>query len=385
MARVQRIQLQQQLEAVQPGLSKKEKYEQSTCFCFVNGRVYTYNDEITCRAKTGLPKNMEGAVQARPLLAALGKMKDDEVDIEIVNNELVVSSADPKKKEKKRSHRSFGVRMDSEVTLPLEKVERPEKGDWKPLHANFSDAISTVKDCAGTDESQFAFTCIHIASNWIEACDNNQLTRYRLKTGVKVPIMVRRDSIKHITPLDMTHFAETDVWIHFKNPAGIELACKRNVEKYPKLEAYLEARGVKTILPKGIADDADFAETFSKEVEDANLVIVTLKPGRMVIKGIGVSGWASTPKKVKYSGPPIAFSIPPQLLGEITKKHTECQISAEHLRVDGGKWTYISCLSSPQEAEKIAERAAESERLTNEDPGEDTDSQWEADEESGDE
>jgi len=385
MAKVHRIQLLQNLEAVQPGLSKKEKYEQSTCYIFLGGKVYTYNDQIACRAKTGLPKDLEGAVQAKPLLQALGLMKDDDVEIDIVDNEFHVCSADPKKKEKKRSYREFAVRMDPEITLPVEKVERPEKDDWKPLHENFSEAIATVQGCAGTDESQFAFTCIHIASKWIEACDNNQLTRFRLKTGVKVPIILKRDSIRHITPLDMTHFAETEVWIHFKNPSGIELACKRNTDKYPKLEAYLEATGTPTILPKGIAEAANFTETFSKEVKDHNLVVVTLKPGRMVIKGTGVSGWASEPKKVKYNGPPIAFSIAPSLLAEITKKHTECQISKDHLRVDGGKWTYISCLSSPEEANKIAETAAEAARLAEEDPvgDEDNNQQWE--EEDGEE
>lgn len=370
MAKVHRIQLLQNLEACQPGLSKTEKYEQSTCFVFLGGRVFTYNDEISCRAKTGLPKDVEGAVQAKPLMSALGKMKDDDVEVEITDNEFVVSG---------KTRREFGVRMDSEITLPIEKVERPEKEDWRLLHQDFSEAIATVKDCAGKDESQFAFTCVHIARKWVEACDNNQLTRYRLKTGLKIPIIVRRDSIKHITPLDMTHFAETEVWIHFKNGSGIELACKRHVEKYPNLEKYLEANGENTILPKGIGEDADFAETFSKEVEDHNLVVVTLKPGRMVIKGTGISGWALAPKKVKYHGPPIAFSIAPRLLAEITKRHTDCQISSEHLRVDGGKWTYITCLSDPKDEQRRAESAAEAAKLEQEDPGdeEELDEQWE--------
>lgn len=374
MAKIHRIQLLQSLEAVQPGLAKSEKWEQSTCFCFVNGRVHTYNDQISCRAKTRLPKDFEGAVQAKPLLAALSKMEEDDVEIDIVDNEFYVVAADAKGK--KKSNRDFGVRMDSEISLPIEKVERPGKEDWKPLHENFSEAISVVQDCAGHNESEFAFTCIHIASKFIEACDNNQLTRYRLRTGVKTPILVKRDSIRHITKLDMTEFAETEVWIHFRNPAGIELACKRIVEKYPPLEGYLEAKGTPTILPKGISKDADFTEIFSKEVKDSNLVVVTLKPGRMTIKGTGVSGWASSgAKKVKYQGPPIAFSIAPSLLAEITKKHTDCQISADHLRVDGGKWSYVTCLSDPKEELKRAESAAEAARLEQESP-EELEEQW---------
>lgn len=374
MAKVHRIQFLQALEAVRPGLSKETKFEQSTCFVFLDGKVYTYNDEISCIAKSGLPKKMVGVVEAKPLLEVLNKLKEEDIEVEIDDDEskFLITG---------KSRRWAKLRLDAEIELPVEKVERPEKEDWHDLHERFGEAIATVQECAGTDESKLAFTCIHLHNKWIEACDNNQLTRFRIKTRIKQPVMVRRDSIKHIIPLDMTEFAETNVWIHFRNPGGVQLACKRRVEKYPKLDEYLKASGEPTVLPKGIADDAEFSEIFSKEVKDGNLVVVTLKPGRMELRGVGVSGEAGAPKKVKYNGPKIAFSIAPKLLGEITKRHTECQISKDYIRVDGDKWTYVSCLKDPRSENKRAEDAAEAAALEQEDPGEteERDNQWEDD------
>ena len=39
--------LQRALEIVKPGLANKEMIEHSTSFAFINGKVITYNDEIS--------------------------------------------------------------------------------------------------------------------------------------------------------------------------------------------------------------------------------------------------------------------------------------------------------------------------------------------------
>jgi hypothetical protein len=55
------------LKAVEPGLSQRDVVEQSSCFVFKNGYVYTYNTEVFCRHPYRV--NFEGAV-SRDLLAS---------------------------------------------------------------------------------------------------------------------------------------------------------------------------------------------------------------------------------------------------------------------------------------------------------------------------
>ena len=52
--KIDREEFLKQLESVLPGYSTKEVIEQSSCFVFKKGRVYTYNDEIACSQTTSL-------------------------------------------------------------------------------------------------------------------------------------------------------------------------------------------------------------------------------------------------------------------------------------------------------------------------------------------
>src|SRR3990167_9772082 len=88
--RVSRDELLQSLEAVAPGLAKKDSVEQSSCFVFyADGRVATFNDEIACYHQTPL-RNISGAVAADPLRQLLQKLKEEFLEKNVVEHELQV-------------------------------------------------------------------------------------------------------------------------------------------------------------------------------------------------------------------------------------------------------------------------------------------------------
>lgn len=338
MLTVNREELLHQLESVQPGLSTREIIEQSSCFVFKGGNIITYNDEIACTVTS--PVKMTGAVQSGPLLAILRKLVEETVELEEAEGELIIHG----------KKRKAGIRREAEIMLPVDKVEAPTK--WKPIHEDFLEGINLVQHCASKDESQFSLTCIHLHPDHIEACDNFQATRIKLPTGVKASTLVRRDSIKHIITMGMTDFCESETWIHFKNPAGLVLSCRRYIETYPDLKGILNFEGHPITLPKGLGEAADKASIFSAESSDDNQVSVELKPGKLRIKGTGASGWFQEVKSLKYEGPVLTFLVAPQLLMELTKKHTDAEITDGRLRVNGGKWRYVTCLSKAADAKQ---------------------------------
>lgn len=328
---VNRENLIQTLELVQPGLSPREIIEQSSCFAFSDGIVMTFNDELSCSMETNL--KFTGAVQAAPLLDLLRKLPETEVEVEDTKEELIIYG----------KRRSAGIRMEAEVTLPVENVERPKK--WKDLHEEFLEAIKLVEQCVGADESLFALTCVHIHPKWVEAMDNTQLARYRLTTGFSEPMLVRGSSVKQVVELGVTQFSETETWVHFKSESGLVISCRRHLEEYRDCTPYLKIKnGHPLTLPKGLSEAADKADIFSKENSE-NVVTVTLRPGKLRLEGKGVSGWYQESKKIKYSGDTLEFIISPVLLQEIVRKHNECELTEDKLIVDGGKWKYVSCLS----------------------------------------
>lgn len=338
MQTVAREKLLQQLESVTPGLSVREIIEQSSCFVFKKGLLITFNGEDACRLKTKL--DITGAVKAAPLLALLRQLAETEVQIDTTKNELVIRG----------KNRSSGITMEQEVLLPVDKVDKPN--DWAPLHEEFGDAIQIVQQCTGKDESKFWSTCVHIHPKWVEACDNFQATRYGMKTGFGSEAMVRSSSIRHIVTLGMTEFSESENYLHFKNSSGLVFSCRRFEVNYPDLTPFIEVDGGEpTTLPKGLGEAALKAEIFSSENADNNQVLIKLRPGKLMVKGVGISGWYEERSRLKYNGEGMDFLVTPQLLVELTKRHNDCEITSDHLKVNGGKFVYVTCLGKSNDLE----------------------------------
>ncbi len=333
--RVKREELVKKLESVLPGLATKPIIEQSQCFAFSDGKVFTFNDEVACSISSPID-SMEGAIPAKALLQLLNKLTEEEVEIRIEESELLIRAG------KKRA----GLRMEKEMSLPIDELEEPD--EWKNLPKNLSSAISTVMSCAGKDESQFVLTCLHIHPEWVEACDNFQMVRYKVKTGLEKPVLIKRDSIKTIIGLDMTEWAHTDNWTHFRNPSGLMLSCRKYLEDYPDLSKILAIKGKPMKLPKNIKEVVAKAEIFSSENMANDNVMVRMKSGKLELKGEGPNGWYKETRSIEYDGDPLSFAISPKLLVEISSKSTSCQLADTGLRVDGDGFTYVTCIEKTE-------------------------------------
>ena len=295
--KVPREKLLQSLEWVSAGLAKKEIIEQSDCFVFYEGRVAAFNDEIAISAEA--PLKVSGAVKAAPLLSILSKLAEETVDVEQNGGELLLRCG----------FRRSGVVMEEEVLLPVAEIEKP--GKWANLPDAFTDAVKIVQGCAGKDESHFVLTCIHLAPDFLEACDNMQFARCPLKMPLDRGILLRKDSVKHAAELGMVEVSETENWVHFRNSSGLILSCRRYMDEYPTLDDLLHVTGEKTVLPGGLSDAVDKATVFSADNPESNLVEVQLKAGKMKLAGRGANGWYEEIKKVKYSGSAIKFFVDP--------------------------------------------------------------------------
>jgi hypothetical protein len=338
MSTINREDFLNQIESVLPGISTREIIEQSSCIIFHDGTIMTYNDEIACTQETDL--DIEGAIQAMPLVNILRKLTEEEINVSVVKKHFIIKCKRKKAK----------VLMDSEITLPTDGIEKPKK--WKDLPEDFSDAISVIQECAGKDDSRFDLTCIHIHPTHIEACDGSQAGRYIINTPVKKPILIRKESLKYIVSLDMTEFSKTKNWIHFRNSAGLVLSCRKWIytkDNYPNLDEYLNVKGTKTMLPKGIAEAVEKAEVFSSEAADENEIEVQLTQNKVRIIGRGASGAYYEHTKIKYSGKNMIFTITPTLLTDLVNRHTKCVVSKKVIKVKTGKYTYITALKEVKE------------------------------------
>jgi len=342
VTRIERETFLHEIESVQAGLSTRDIVEQSACVVFDGGRVVTYNDEVSCRAKTSLAE-LTGAVKASLLLSFLLELPDDVLDVAAENGSLIL----------KGKHRRVKVSMEADILLPYRKnVGQIPKEGWSKLPEEFNDAVNLVQDCASKDESLFGLTCIHVTPKWIEASDRYQLARYKLATGFASNILIKRDSLKHVAALGMTEVIESEAWIHFRNPARVVLSCRKYVEDYNDLAEFLKVEGEKMSLPKSLGEVAKRAAIASKEAGDGDYVRVEVSPGAIRVTGRSEIGEYVEERKVAYKGPRLRFMASPAMLMELNKKGNECVVNESRLKVNGGPWAYVACLEACQDKEK---------------------------------
>lgn len=333
---ISRLSLLQILEAVEPGLSPKDTVEQSSCFCFRKGRVYTFDGEILCKAKTGLPTSMAGAAHGKPLLETLRAFPHDDIEVGIEGEEFVLAA---------KNGRDFvGVRTDPKVSLPYDEVPQPES--WQPLPTSFPDAAAMVTECAGKHDGKMIWACAHITPKFIECNDNFNFARWRLKMGIEEPMFVYAKPLKQIAKRGPTKIGVADNWLFFRNEAMVTMALQRfdptenGGENLPRLSEIVKERGDPAKFPKRLATSSQLAEIFSKENAENNTIEVRLTPGKVRIDSEGVSGRSVHRGKVAYSGESVAFTIGPEMLKKLIEKHSEVEMGKGKILVAGGKWFF---------------------------------------------
>lgn len=337
--KIKRTELLKQLESVVPGLSSgREVVEQPSHFTFrADGKVMTYNDEVACVGDCLLTLN--GACPAAELLGLLRKLPDDEIVVEVAEGELRI----------KGGSRKAGIRMEAISSLPVDAVEQP--GKWRRLPEGFWDAVTTVGQCASKDESQFILTCIHLTEKHVEACDRFQLARYPIETGL-IGVLLKSSAVKELAGMGMVGVSCTESWVHFRDKAGLVLSCRKYEGQYPDLDAFLQVKGTKTKLPKGLADAVAKAEVFSGAEKDDNVLRVDLRPDKLRLTGRGPNGWYSETVAIEYAGEPTEFTIAPKMLLEICRRADECVIGDGRIKVATDKFEYVSCVGKVQAKEK---------------------------------
>jgi hypothetical protein len=117
------------LECAAPGLSAGGMIQQSDSYIFQNGFLITFNGDLSCRLKSGLPKDFAGAVKAKKLLEAVREFKAEELNLSVSEGKFRAAS----------NGEWVKVYMDEKVSLPLQEIERP--GVWKPLHTDFCEGL----------------------------------------------------------------------------------------------------------------------------------------------------------------------------------------------------------------------------------------------------
>jgi hypothetical protein len=329
--KIKRTELLEQLESVTAGLSTHEIIAQSSCFVFKDKHVMTFNDEVFAKIPTIL--NITGAVHSVPFLNMLRKLKDDIISIEQQEKQLLIKGA------KKRAT----FYMDDTITLPISSIETAAQ--WIKLPSEFSEAVALTKMSASKINEASALCCVHITEKYIESCDGYQAVKYKIKFPQKVNILVKADALSSIVSNNISDFAITKYWIHFKNDNGLILSCRKWELDYPDLSKIFDIKNeTEFSLPEKIDSILEKTKIFSSESAEDDITYVTIKNGNVIIKGESVIGKYEEKRNVKDKNFNFSFSILTDLLERISKENTACKIMDKKIAVIADNYTYITVL-----------------------------------------
>ena len=322
------------LETVKPGLAAKEMIEQSTSFAFMNGRVVTYNDEISVSHPVK-DLEIEGAIQAEELHKLLTRLKEDEIEVKIKGGELLLKSGKTE----------AGLTLQKEITLPLEEIGKT--GKWKDLPEDFLSYVRRAMATCSNDMSRPVLTCVHVSKEGvIEGSDSFRITRCRLEEEMPVEeFLLPASAAIQVIRIKPTKIATGDGWIHFKTEEDTILSCRVFEDEFPDTAPFLKVEGMEIVLPKQIDEILDRAAVFAKRDHFLDeIVTITIGDNHILVSSKSDAGWFKEPARMRYSDKPITFSITPYLLQDILKETNVCVMCEDRLKFEGAGWEHITTL-----------------------------------------
>ncbi len=328
------------LEIVKPGLANREVIEQSTSFAFMNGRVVTYNDEISLSHPVEAI-DVEGAVNAEELYQFLCKIKKDEIELTTEKNEIRITSGRAK----------AGLALQAKVVLPLEEIDEIE--EWHELPEDFLHAVHFAAGACTNDNSRPKLTCVHVSGDgYIEGSDGLRIVKYVVdEDGFPVEtFLIPAASASEVVKLKPVSIAKSESWVHFRTEADTVMSCRIFEDDYPDTTKYLKTEGYEISFPKTMGDILDRASVFAKrEATKDEEVEVTLKNNSIKIRSESPSGWFEEEANTKFKEDPVSFAIVPGLLKDILSETQSCILGEEKLKFEGAGWEYVVSLLADEE------------------------------------
>jgi len=319
------------LEKVKPGLANKEFIEQATSFVFMNGRVVTYNDEISVQYPVP-DLNITGSIQAKELYTFLNKIKDEEVDVQQTEIELVFTAGKA----------SAGFALNNEIKLPVLQLEQDPK--WLDLPDDFLEAMRFVLfNCAGSSINPI-FNCVHIRTDgYVESCDNNRLTVYKTALKkLKTSLLIPANSVRLLLQHKVVKMNLQNSWVHFTDGQLI-FSCRLYEDKYPSTGQILQMEDAKPIvLPQSLVAVLERAVVFSS-TDITPQVCVQAKHARLTISTRNNTAWFK--EWVKIDSPTeFVMYVNPEFLLDIIKNTSTAELSGFKLKFTTDKWVHVAAL-----------------------------------------
>lgn len=339
------------LTIVKPGLASKELLEQTTSFAFAEGRVVTYNDEISISHPLS-EVDFEGAVNAKELYGLLSKIEKDEIEIEVDGEQLLIQAGRVK----------AGLTLEEEVKLPLKTL--PEKMGKISNPTRFKALLSFAMQTCSKDPAAPKLSCVSLQENGVIVGGDN----YRLIycQGDPLPVkdfLLPATSAVEIVKTDPLFVQLEKGWVHFKNEEGTVVSSRRIEDDYisqDQLDGVLKFDKKGEIeFPTRITTILERVSLFAKGDALDELVEVVIDNGKMMLRAEAqeTGSWVEEKASISFDGK-LSFLITPSLFTDILQvtRTSIVDKSLQKIKFSASDWEYVVMLRQASKAKQKAGR-----------------------------
>lgn len=311
-------------------MASSEIFEQASRLLFWNGRLVSYNDEISISA--GIPelKGLEGAVHSRLFWEFLNRAKSPKVSIETTDNQMIV-----------RSGHSRATLQLLPLTLPLSEIDSGTELLGVP--PELMEAMESLSHLCSTDVSRRVLTTVRVHGDRIEASDGYRIARQILPESDLPSLLVPATTARLVKDYGITQISlgKKGEWLHFLGAGDTILSSRIFNLTYPSTDALFEFEGLPIEFPPTLAEVLDRAGVFAQRDQDVDEEVeLVIQPGRILVKAQceGASFTESIRSRLDLSA---SFVIRPDFLKLALKQGTRSLLGEHRIKFESENWMCV--------------------------------------------
>ena len=324
---IQKKELLESLKMCMPGIeSGSNTLQGADSFIFHNGKIFTYNDNISVTVPINqeglLEEGIEGCVKAEEFFKVISKFPSDEIKFSVSENETWSLKCGKAKAEFTLLDFDFESRINT-IT--------PDKKNWVDLDEDFVLGIGSCK--MSVNKTQVSG--VYFSENDIVSTDGNQMNAYVMKKTNLPTFWISDNSASELLKLKkLVAMQIQGPWVHFKAEDETIFSIKTLQGQYP----YKTIKNVidtsdpeKAILhakfPKELFNAIDRAVSFSMDISEHSAVRLVISKEKIEVSSERNSGKynekVSWEEKIDSDFEPFTVYVDAQMMEFVAQRTVE--------------------------------------------------------------
>lgn len=280
--------LLESLKNCMPGVDSGNTVLQgSDTFVFHDGRIFSYNDNISVSVpieQSGLMgETVEGAVKANEFFKILSKLPNDEINFAVTEKSWLLKSG------KAKAELSL---IDFDYESRLKGIEPSE--DWKEIKDDFIFAIGSCK----MDNNKSPLSGVFVSGKEVISTDGYQINKFTMPDTELPTFWITDNCVNELLKIkNFTHMQLQGNWVHFKSGEDVIFSIKvLNKDNFPyeKVLKVLDncntENSLNATFPEQLFEAIDRATAFSMDISGHNSIRLVLSPKDIHVSAERTSG-----------------------------------------------------------------------------------------------